>query len=195
MRILTAACGELDLSQIQPEQIELRDLSAIQLLFRFTGQTSRPWSVASHSCFVADIVSRLLHANSATWSWALLHDAHEAYLGDLTVPLRESLGVAAADAIMSLSDRIDAAIIARAGLRREEIDFEAVELADSIALASEIVHLFPDACSARHLPAVQRHWPLIQTLEPPEPKKQLWRDTVLEFWPGPSTPETPVGGV
>jgi hypothetical protein len=197
MQILTGSVGLLDLTTLAPEQVQLRDLTAIEWLVRFTGQSTRPWTVANHSWFVADICLRLMQVNQPTWSWALLHDAHEAYIGDTIRPLESELGVNAQLACWRA--KIDTAIVQRAGIDRQQIDFEAVALADSIALAAEIVHLFPSTPAVRSLPAVQKHWPLILAVEPPPAKKNAWRDAVREFWPAPETAadedRTPVGGV
>lgn len=51
---------------------------------RFTGRTPQPWSVAAHSV----LVSRLCHSPEAKAA-GLLHDAHEAFIGDVTTPAVE----------------------------------------------------------------------------------------------------------
>jgi uncharacterized protein len=60
---------------------------------RFGGHCRAFYSVAQHSCLVADLVA-VTGADVADQLWALLHDAPEAYLVDLPHPLkhRSNLG-------------------------------------------------------------------------------------------------------
>lgn len=48
---------------------------------RFAGRTAEPYSVAAHSVLVSRLCSR-----PEDRAWALLHDAHEAFIGDLITP-------------------------------------------------------------------------------------------------------------
>lgn len=63
--------------------IDIEDIaSGLSMLPRFAGQTRWPYPVAAHSCMVHDLVEpehRLA---------ALLHDAAEAYIGDLARPIK-----------------------------------------------------------------------------------------------------------
>jgi hypothetical protein len=96
----------------RPEEIRLEDLAhAMAALARFVGHTRRPYSVAQHSVHVAQQVS---------WQnvrWALLHDAAEAYLGDVAAPLKRQADFAAYRAAEA---RMMAAICERFGLPLEE---------------------------------------------------------------------------
>ena len=70
---------------LKPKDINIRDIAhALALCNRFAGHTRLPISVAQHSVFV----SRLLPPEQALQG--LLHDASEAYLGDVTKWLKES---------------------------------------------------------------------------------------------------------
>lgn len=58
---------------------------------RFTGHANRPYSVAEHQLLCADIAVALdlpPHAQLA----ALMHDAHEAYVGDVSSPVKWEVG-------------------------------------------------------------------------------------------------------
>lgn len=196
MKVLTRTHRSLDLSTITAEQIQKIDLRAVVDIGRFAAQTSKFWSVAQHSMNVAR-VTRDLGGSANAQAWALLHDAHEAYFGDVIRPLVDFLGREASDAIDGLRRRIDAAIASRFELTLDAETLTVVQQADDIVLAGEIIAFFPaDTETLLTIPAVARHWPLIQyvTIEVMQPK--LWLDQVDAVWPVPSTSpqsKTPVG--
>lgn len=76
----------VDLSRFSVEDVRLSDIShALSLINRFTGHSRVPYSVAQHSV----MVSKLTAPENALWG--LLHDASEAYLGDVARPLKALL--------------------------------------------------------------------------------------------------------
>lgn len=54
---------------------------------RFAGRTAEPYSVATHSVLVSRLCLR-----PEDRAWALLHDAHEAFIGDLITPAVQFIG-------------------------------------------------------------------------------------------------------
>jgi hypothetical protein len=58
---------------------------------RFNGHAKRPYSVAEHSLLVADIAAGR-GATAVVQLACLMHDAHEAYTGDQTSPIKWALG-------------------------------------------------------------------------------------------------------
>lgn len=57
---------------------------------RFNGHTSRLYSVAEHSLHVVTIMERdLTVRDSGQLLAGLLHDAHEAIIGDVTTPVKQ----------------------------------------------------------------------------------------------------------
>lgn len=86
--IQTRSGRALDLEDPQPDQIEILDISwGLARCARFAGQTvgEVAYSVAQH-CVLA---SRLVEPKHAVA--ALMHDASEAYLGDVAAPLKSLL--------------------------------------------------------------------------------------------------------
>lgn len=64
---------------------------ALSLINRFTGHTTRPYSVAEHSLLVADL-AEAADATPVVQMAALMHDAHEAYTGDVSSPVKWAIG-------------------------------------------------------------------------------------------------------
>jgi hypothetical protein len=93
----------VDLAAISPEDIRLPDIAhALSLVNRFTGHTRVPYSVAQHSVMVSELCAPE-HA-----LWGLLHDASEAYLGDVATPLKHML-----PEYRELEERVQRAIAVR----------------------------------------------------------------------------------
>ena len=66
--------------------IDIKDIAhSLANLCRFTGHTKEFYSVAKHSVFASKMVPQELSLQ------ALLHDATEAYVGDLNSPLKDIL--------------------------------------------------------------------------------------------------------
>ena len=97
---------------------------------RFNGQTKTFYSIAQHSLIVASLVPPPLRLA------ALLHDAAEAYLGDMVKPLKVLMPEFAA-----LEDRVTAIIAATYGI--DFSDYAPIKRADLIALATEKRDLMP----------------------------------------------------
>jgi len=81
----------VDLLNPTPDMIRLSDIAhGLANINRFGGHTARPWSVAEHSLVVAGLLHRQFGNDRLTLA-GLLHDATEAYLGDVVRPLKQAL--------------------------------------------------------------------------------------------------------
>lgn len=110
------------------EDICIEDIAhALSLLARFTGHTREFYSVAEHSVRV----SWLCDTDDAPWG--LLHDASEAYLGDMSRPLKHCTEIGAH--YREIESRVMAAICERFGLSGEMP--ESVHRADCALLLAE----------------------------------------------------------
>jgi hypothetical protein len=100
-----------------PADVDPRDIAhALSNICRFGGHSRVFLSVGQHSCVVADAVAAA-GGGALERRWALLHDASEAYLGDLPHPLkhRTPLGAVYREA----EERLMRAVCERFGLPPE----------------------------------------------------------------------------
>jgi len=68
------------------QDIDSRDIAhALSLLCRYGGHVGRFYSVAEHCILISEAVA------PADALWALLHDATEAYLGDMIRPIKRAM--------------------------------------------------------------------------------------------------------
>lgn len=95
-----------DLLDPQPDMVRLRDIAhALSHLCRYTGHSRYFYSVAEHS------VECARRAPPALVAEALMHDATEAYVGDVASPLKALL-----PEYRAIESRVRGAIAARFGL-------------------------------------------------------------------------------
>lgn len=113
MSYITARSGRVvSLSNPDPSTIDIRDIAcSLSRLNRFCGATMLPLNVADHSLNVVRFMS-MKKAPPAMLMLGLLHDAHEAYIGDITTPMRKVIMAhAGTDLVLNIADRLDAAIM------------------------------------------------------------------------------------
>lgn len=125
----------VDLVRPRPEDICIADIShSLAHLCRYTGHSREFYSVAEHSVLCADMVYHEHGSKALAWS-ALMHDAHEAYTGDVASPIKSILG----NAWRAFESRVEAAVQARyGGLQTHES-----RLADLRALHTEREQALP----------------------------------------------------
>jgi uncharacterized protein len=111
--ILTLTGKYFNLFEPSPEMVDIRDIAAgLSNKGHFSGLTPSFFSIAQHSVMVCDEFSFLgPHSDPALKLLALLHDAAEAYIGDMIKPLKVRLPV-----FSEVEDNIMQAICARYGL-------------------------------------------------------------------------------
>lgn len=127
--IQTYTGRKFDLADPQPEMVDVVDIAhALSNLCRYTGHCSAFYSVAQHSVYVCDQVA------DGYKMQALLHDATEAYVADLSRPLKQML-----PAYREIEARVWRAIAARFDLP-ERLASE-VHAADNLLLMTERVSL------------------------------------------------------
>lgn len=84
--ILTRSGGKFDLANPTADMVAPSDIAhSLSMQCRFNGHTRSYYSVAQHCYLVADLVP------AEHQLAALLHDATEAYVGDMVRPLKEGM--------------------------------------------------------------------------------------------------------
>ena len=91
----------------EPADIRIDDIAhALAAVCRFTGHTTRPYTVAEHSILVGSTLPE-----GTLRLWGLLHDASEAYLSDVAGPIKKHLAN-----YEEIEDRLMQCIAAKFGL-------------------------------------------------------------------------------
>ncbi len=147
----------------RPEDVDIEDIAhALSNQCRFSGHTRRHYSVAQHSLLVSH------HVPDEHKLWALLHDASEAYLQDVSTPVKR---MAEMQPYRVAEGRCMLAICRAFGL--DEVAFECVHEADRRALATEARELLPGGPVGWHkyLEGVEPYPEAIRGMEPSTAKR------------------------
>lgn len=145
---------------------------ALARLARFTGHVpGGPYSVAQHCVIGADAVFNATRDKEAAAAF-LLHDAHEAYLGDIATPIVAAMidraaatygpdtGARIGETIRLIKIKLDEAIYKAAGIERARFAHHAIiKVYDIRMLATERAHLLVRSPQA-WAPAVEAAAPL-----------------------------------
>jgi len=145
--MLTASGVAFSLGRPRAADVNLDDIAYhLSGINRFNHATSRCYSVAEHSLLVSEICERDLGiTDPAALLAALMHDAHEAYLGDILHPVKQLLG----EKLQVLEWSLEQAVQQRYGLLTANRAYHTqIKLADLMALATErrdLMHGHPAA--------------------------------------------------
>lgn len=111
--VATASGKLFDLVDPKPADISIEDIAhALSQINRFTGHTSEPYSVAQHSIACADECAQRYTGRWDLQLACLLHDAAEAYCGDVSRPLKQLI----APCYRPIEARLQAAVWNRFGI-------------------------------------------------------------------------------
>ena len=155
--IITASGRRIDLAAPHFTDVDGYDIAwALAQTNRFSGHALRPYSVAEHSLLVADLAEAAgldVHGQLA----ALLHDAHEAYCGDVSTPAKAAIGPAWGHFERELEVAVKNAFGIHAAAA---VHHHLIKHFDLVALATEKRDLV-----AQH-GAGRTPWPMLEGIEP-----------------------------
>ena len=168
----------------EPGSLRLEDIAhALSLLCRFNGHCKSFYSVAQHSVHVMELVKRraVYQHTSAKNAVviaraALLHDAAEAYLGDMVRPLK---GVF--PGFRETTEHLQYCIVERFCAVPSPEEARTIKICDNQMLAAEA----RDLMSEPPRPWVELPLPSDWTVVPlaPEEAKKRFRREMLVLWP------------
>lgn len=135
--ILTRHGVRFDLLDPRPSMVDMRDVvHALSQIGRYTGHAAKIYTVAEHSCRVAALMPPGLRLA------ALLHDGAEAYVQDISRPLKVAMRrVSGVPKLITPYDEIErrvaAAVAERFGLSLAELEHPEVKRGDLVMLRTE----------------------------------------------------------
>ena len=137
----TVSGKQIDIINPDPNSIDVVDIFwVLSRMPRFNGHsvTLIPYNVAQHSLFVAKTAQKLsgLKKNSPEWClygvYGCLHDAHEAYIGDLPSPVKRNPDLR--PIFKSMEEKLDVAIFSALGIDMpNDLNKKIVKQADLIS--------------------------------------------------------------
>lgn len=170
---ITASGRKVHALDPQPDRINIHDIAhALSNVCRFGGQCRHFYSVAQHSVLVSEIVP------PEDALWGLLHDATEAYIGDIIRPLKREL-----PDYKAIERLWECAIAVHFGLPLELPP--SVKRADHVVLATERRDLMPPEAQCNWIEDEQGFRALPQRIRPlsPEVARELFHDRFNELAP------------
>jgi hypothetical protein len=155
------------------EDVRIEDIAhALSMICRYGGATRHFYSVSEHSVLVSYLVEPEFAREG------LLHDAAEAYLGDVVRPLKRQDTFTA---YIEAEQRLEAVIAQKFGLRTDPATHAAVKEFDDRILVDETRALM-------HTPELYRDRPWFQNLAPTDaailcyPPQRAEMLFLLRFW-------------
>lgn len=151
--ILTVSGNYFNFLDPDSSTYTIEDIShALSHINRFTGHTRVAYNVAQHSVMVSHLVPPDLAMTG------LMHDASEAFLGDVSSPLKQLL-----PEYKAIEQQVEASIFKKFGIPfpmpRE------IKVADLIMLASEQKSLMPD---------INHEWAILKGINPLNVEIKPW---------------------
>lgn len=140
---------------LDEELIDINDIAhSLALQCRFVGHCLTFYSIAEHSILVADTVTKIRlsyvgtkEGANKTLLAALLHDAAEAYLGDIARPIKHHN---AFKQVVEIEKRILGKVMLKYNCTGA--DWQLIKKADDIMLATEAKYLMADSGKGWYLP-------------------------------------------
>lgn len=122
------------LTDPHPDDVRIEDIAhALSMICRFGGHVREFYSVAQHLVHCAEEADKMRMGDYKFQLDTLLHDASEAYIGDIVRPLKYSM-----PEYLKLEDRTMEVIYTALGLQQPEVDaLEDIKQIDDALLLTE----------------------------------------------------------
>lgn len=145
--VATYSGKSFDLKNPRPEDISIYDIAhALSMQCRFNGHTLHFYSVAEHCVRMSHMVSK------EAALYGLLHDAAEAYMGDIVRPLKTEDLKALENNIMQV---IAGLFLPLVDIEKGKKIFEEVKAADDRMLVTEATQIMSKNQIAEYFPGVK----------------------------------------
>lgn len=148
----------VNLADPKPDSIVITDIAwHLSQIIRWTGACRFPYSVAQHSIWACYLAPEELKLE------ALLHDAHEAYIGDISRPMKILLGY---EMIKGIEKKFDKIIEEKYGVKFGSPEVKRI---DDLLLHTEARNLGPGSTSrweSHQTPSINVPFQMIIDLTP-----------------------------
>jgi hypothetical protein len=140
----------IDFPNPNTDNIVIEDIAhSLALQCRYNGHCRTHYSVAQHSVHVSEVLADAGY--NREWQLAaLMHDAHEAYVGDMITPLKMIPGLG--EAFNEIDQVFEKIIWDKFQLVDGPLVQKAIKKADLTMLATEALHLLPSKGEGWNIP-------------------------------------------
>jgi hypothetical protein len=175
--VLTRYGNSVSLINPKPEDINFREIAdTLAHIYRWTGAAKYDISVAWHTLLCHDIC--VYNDDIDLIPHMLLHDAHEAFIGDISTPVARAIG---GDALKNMKLRFDKVIYEAAGISEfsRVANEKRIKFVDVWALMNEHSVYLPDCGWTFGAPDFEAN--LIGTSRPP-PRQDFIANRLYELF-------------
>ena len=136
-----------EVGNLRPEQVKIKDITyRLARIIRFGGD-AESYSVAHHS-LAAAALARHLGYSEAAQAACLVHDLHEAYVGDISTPMKRVLG----ESFRVIDRQAQEAVLEALGMTEIFWDHhDTVKRIDALLLHAEARAFYPSPPSWVHV--------------------------------------------
>jgi hypothetical protein len=181
--IFTRSGAKFDVLDPKVEDVHLSDIVwSLSRVCRFNGHTRRFYSVAQHSLHTAELIYEWTGDRSLALS-ALLHDAAEAYTGDIARPIKRMFEDRFPGSFEELELGVELAIMARFNVSGPlDSSWSTIKQADDVMVATEIRDLMNTPASGSWSEDLEQ--PLERTITPMDAAevRRKFTHTFMTWW-------------
>ena len=146
--IITTQNADVDLLRPTPDMIHAEDIAlAMARTVRYNGHSDALVTLLDHVAVCDGLATEMGIEDPQLRLAILLHDAHEAYTGDITRPVKDLINSESNGLITKLEDRLDRAICAAFELPEDYLSRpdvrKVIKQIDNTALGVEVRHGWP----------------------------------------------------